>query len=80
MLWLFREAGKRNPKNVHYQFWRQDNQPKELETNTYMDEKLQYVHNNPVAAGYVSHPEGWIYSSARSYAGEQGLLPIVLLE
>jgi putative transposase len=80
MLWLFREAGNRNPKNVHYQFWRQDNQPKQLETNTYMDEKLQYVHNNPVVAGYVSRPEDWIYSSARSYAGEQGLLPIVLLE
>ena len=80
MLWIFREAGRQNPKNTNYQFWRQDNHPKELETNAFMDEKLEYIHQNPVQAGFVSRPEDWLYSSARIYAGEGGMLPLVLLE
>jgi len=45
-----------------------------------MEQKLDYVHNNPVSAGFVSSPTDWIYSSARDYAGEKGLLDIILLE
>ena len=29
-----------------------------------------YIHENPVAAGLVSKPEAWKYSSTRSYTGE----------
>jgi len=37
-------------------------------------------YKNPVSAGFVSSPTDWIYSSARDYAGEKGLLDIILLE
>lgn len=33
------------------------------------DEKMRYIHNNPVARGLVSRPEEWAWSSARWYAG-----------
>lgn len=37
-------------------------------------EKVNYIHNNPVAAGLVFRPEDYVYSSATDYAGERGLL------
>ena len=42
-------------------------------------QRLTYIHNNSVKRGYVDLPEHWRYSSARSYMGEESLLPIVLL-
>ena len=80
MLWIFRAAGEKNSKNTHYQFWQNNNHPKELNTNELMDQKLEYIHQNPVKAGLVNSAEAWVYSSARDYAGETGLLPLVFIE
>ena len=38
--------------------------------------KADYIHNNPVEAGFVNEPHHWKYSSAADYAGEKGLLEI----
>jgi len=35
MLWIFKKAGETNSRNNDYQFWRQDNQPVQLETITF---------------------------------------------
>jgi len=51
-----------------------------LSNNKIMDQKLDYIHNNPVKAGFVSLPEDYLYSSARDYAGEKGLLEIMFIE
>jgi len=80
MLWMMERAGKYNTNNKDYQFWQQHNKPIELYDRKIMDQKLDYLHNNPVEAGFVSHPEDWVYSSARDYAGEKGLIDIILLE
>jgi len=80
MLWLFLSAGKENPNNKNYQFWQQDNHPVELETNHFIDQKLSYIHNNPVEAGFAEYPEDYYLSSARDYNGKQGLLPILLIQ
>jgi len=40
---------------------------------------LNYIHNNPVEAGIVERPEEYIYSSAKNYAGELGILKIKLI-
>ena len=80
MLWLFKEAGRKNSNNKNYQFWRQDNHPIELSTNQLMDQKLAYIHNNPVEAGIVDEPESYLYSSARDYAGRAGLNEINFIE
>jgi hypothetical protein len=45
-------------------------------SNKMMIQKLEYIHANPVKRGYVDLPEHWRYSSARNYAGEQGLIDI----
>ena len=80
MLWIFKQAGKNNPNNRNFQFWQQDNHPEELITNKFIDQKLNYIHNNPVLAGLVDEPQHYRYSSARDYAGWKGLLDVPLIE
>lgn len=79
MLWIFRAAGEKNKKNQKYPYWQQDNQPKELVSNSFKEEKLQYLHRNPVEAGLVWEPEHYVYSSATDYAGGKGLVEISFL-
>lgn len=80
MLWIFKSQGEKNRKNTNNQFWRQNNKPKELVSNKFMDEKLNYIHENPVDAGVVNRPEDYVWSSARNYCGEQGLIEVEFLE
>ena len=61
------------------QFWRHDNKPIELWSNKVIAEKIRYIHNNPVEEGVVFRPEDYVYSSARDYSGEKGLLDNVIL-
>ena len=80
MLRLFEEHGRANSNNTKYQFWQQDNHPIELTTNEMMDQRLDYIHNNPVEAGIVEQPYEYIYSSAKDYSGLVGLLPVTKIE
>ena len=48
MIWMFKRAGEANSNNNTYQFWQQDNHPIELSTNEMMDQRLNYLHVNPV--------------------------------
>ena len=80
MLWIFKKAGEKNSNNKNYQFWRQDNHPIELSTNEMMEQRLDYIHNNPVEEGIVAEPEHYLYSSAGDYAGKKGLLKIEFIE
>jgi putative transposase len=79
MLWFFEREGQINPNNEHHQFWQQGSHPIELWSNEVMDQKLDYLHNNPVVAGWVDEAEHYLYSSARDYAGGKGLIDIILL-
>lgn len=76
LLWLFERAGRGNSNNTNFQFWQQHNHPIELSTNEMIEQRLQYIHNNPVEAGIVLSPEDYLYSSAINYAG----LPEKLIE
>jgi len=76
MLKLFKYYAKYNKNNATYQFWRRDNKPIELESPKWINQKLAYIHLNPVRAGIVEKAEDYIYSSARQYLGLDGLLPI----
>lgn len=58
------------------QFWQESVHPELIINDTMMEEKIRYIHENPVMRGYVDKPEHWRYSSARNYAGERGLLRV----
>ena len=45
-----------------------------------MEQRLDYVHDNPIEAMVVDQPEDYVFSSARDYAGQKGLLEIEYIE
>ena len=61
-------------------FWQEGNHPVELFTNEVISEKLNYIHKNPVQAGFVFREQDYLYSSAIDYAGEKGALNIEFIE
>lgn len=80
--WLleqFIKAGVKSSNVKKYQFWRHDNKPIELWSNKVIAEKIGYIHKNPVKAGLVIYPEDYLYSSARDYSGEKGILEGVIV-
>ena len=80
--WLleqFKKAAEQSSNVNKYQFWRHDNKPIELWSNKVIAEKINYIHYNPVEEGLVYRPEDYVYSSARDYTGEKGLLNNVIV-
>ncbi len=54
----------------------QHNKPLEITGQQIADEKLLYIHKNPVQAGFVTREEDWKYSSARDFYGIRGLVEL----
>jgi len=73
------ESGEGNSRNKSHQLWVQDNHPIELTYNAIMQQKLNYIHQNPVRAGIVATPEDYLLSSARNYADLEGVLEVIRL-
>jgi len=51
----------------HYQVWQEGSHPKVIMDENMLQQKIEYIHFNPVRRGYVECPEYWKYSSARNY-------------
>jgi putative transposase len=80
MLFQFNIRGKMNSRNTNFQFWTHSNHPIELGTNEMIDQRLNYIHENPVKAGIVLESIYYNYSSAGDYADVIGLVPIVRID
>ncbi len=63
-----------------FRFWRTDNKPIELWSNDVIDQKIDYIHQNPVEEGLVFKAEDYVYSSAIDYSGEDGLLEVIVIK
>jgi len=60
-----------------YQLWQEGSHPEQIQNDAMMWQKLEYIHLNPVKRGYVDDPLHWRHSSARSYAGQPGLVDVI---
>ncbi len=76
------EFGKKvYKKDQKYQVWQDGFQPKLIQSNEIMMQKIEYIHNNPVKRGYVEKPAFWIYSSAKNYlTPKKSVLEVELFE
>jgi REP element-mobilizing transposase RayT len=80
MLNIFAYAGLTNINNKDFQFWKQDYYPIELNSNERIQQRLNYLHENPVRSGLVWDPWHFKYSSAIDYYTKQkGMLTVELL-
>ena len=76
MLNRFEYAGRNYKKIKNYKFWQEGNDAEEIFLNDYFNQKLDYIHQNPVRAEFVNEAEDYRYSSAIDYAGGTGLLKV----
>ena len=79
MLNRFEYSGKNDKKIKNYRFWQEGNDAQGIYLNEYFEQKLNYIHYNPVKAEIVNRPEDYRYSSAIDYAGGKGLLRVVVV-
>jgi len=66
----------RHKRDREHQVWQEGSHPELIADRVMATQKLEYIHNNPVKRGYVDDPLHWRYSSARNYAGSDGLIEV----
>jgi REP element-mobilizing transposase RayT len=70
LLWLLKNEGK-------ITFWQAGYHGEEILTAKFMQTKVNYIHNNPVRAGWVEKPTDYLNSSAKDILkGEKGKLDL----
>ena len=76
MILMMEREGQKNSNNIDRQFWQQDNMPLVLESHDAFKKALNYIHSNPVQAGFVLRDEDWKYSSAGDFCGRKGMIEL----
>jgi hypothetical protein len=76
---IFKYHAKFNKRAGTMQLWTHENHAVELSTNEMIDSRLEYIHENPVRAGWVEKSEDYMYSSARNYSGFPGIIEVDLI-
>ena len=72
----FEFAGRKLKRIKKYKFWKDDNHAIELTDNHIIDQKINYIHENPVRAMIVSEAEHYLFSSAIDHSGSKGYVTI----
>lgn len=67
LLHLFKYFPKFQKQNAKYMSWQKTNHPIELWSSSVIDQKINYIENNPVEAGIVTEAEIDFYSSANRF-------------
>jgi hypothetical protein len=52
LLYMFRFYAARTNQNKEYKIWTGDNHPEEITSQDFLLNKLNYIHNNPIRAGW----------------------------
>ncbi len=76
ILRLLAHAAQRQNKEGKYQLWTHENHAELVYSNNFIEQKLEYIHQNPVRAGFVQKAEDYLYSSARNYAELDAMIEI----
>ena len=66
MLHRFEWNAAQNKRSSDSQFWTHENRAEVIFSEKFFNQKLKYIHDNPVRAGWVYNPEDYIYSSAKA--------------
>jgi len=61
---VFQKNGKNNSLNKNFQIWQNGSFSTLLDSNYLIDQKVEYIHQNPVKAGFVDEASKYLYSSA----------------
>ncbi|MDR9416677.1 MAG: transposase [Gracilimonas sp.] len=79
--WLekFRAAKRSHKKDREHQLWMEGIHPKQIMSHKMMEQKINYIHHNPVKAGLVEKGSDWKFSSWGDYNGDStGLVEVTI--
>ncbi|MDH5396930.1 MAG: transposase [Cyclobacteriaceae bacterium] len=77
ILKILSEEGNRLRRIKKFKLWKDDNHAIDLfRYHISIKQKMNYIHNNPVAAGIVDNAIDYVYSSCRDYCGRKGLVEV----
>jgi putative transposase len=62
---------KKHKKESEYQVWQEGFHPQQILSVEMLNQKIEYIHYNPVKRGLVMCPEHWVYSSAVDFILDQ---------
>jgi REP element-mobilizing transposase RayT len=71
MLERFKSNANQTYRNDTFQVWKHGSKPKHLFNQEIFEQKVHYIHMNPVKAGLVRFSHDYLYSSAGNYAGRE---------
>ena len=80
LLAYFQKACEHLKRAQQYKVWQDGYHAEHIYSNSFIKQKIEYIHNNPVKDKIVTLPEDYYFSSARNYAGLENELEIVLLD
>ncbi len=79
MLAYFNEACSHLKRKQQYKVWQNGYHAEKVYSDSFIRQKLNYIHQNPVVDKIVSQPEDYYFSSARNYADLDNELEVVVL-
>lgn len=65
---MFAYATKYHKQHAEYMVWQYTKHPIELSNAKLFQQKMDYIHQTPLTAGYITEAEKWYYSSANPYS------------
>ena len=80
LLEYFKRTCQHLKRNQQYKVWQDGYHAEIVESNWFIQQKVNYIHNNPVQDKIVCFPEDYYFSSARNYASLDNDLEVVLLD
>jgi len=72
--WLLNKMGyaaDRIKRNSNYKVWQDGFHPVILDTPSKLEQRMKYVHENPLELQLVDHPSHWVNSSYLAYGEEK---------
>ena len=79
LLEMFEKSCEHLKRNQSYKVWQNGYHALLIESKKFYFQKLNYIHNNPVADRIVEHPWEYLFSSAKNYQGSEGLVKVCCL-
>jgi len=80
MLEYFQKACQHLKREQQFKVWQDGYHAELVETNWFIKQKVNNIHNNPVKDKIVTEPEEYYFSSARNYAGLENELEVIMLD
>lgn len=79
LLHKFEFAAQSTGRAENYKLWTDSNHAIYLDGSNLFQQKIAYIHDNPVRQLIVSDPQEYLFSSARDYVGKKGLVNVTVL-